>query len=270
MNALTAWVQGVSLIGPGLAGWEASRAVLCGQAVAETAATAVPPLAVLPPAERRRVGAVVKLALAAGLQAAEAAGAEPAGLPTVFASAGGDGANCHAICETLASDDRLISPTRFHNSVHNAASGYWGIATGAMAPSAIISAWDGSFAAGLLEAVVQLATPGETAGSILLVAHDCPYPEPLHAARPMVDAFGTGLVLAAGRGDDSLARISLEPCADAVTTLADAHLEAVRRGIPAARSLPLLAALAAPEVVARRVVLEYLDGLQLAVTVTPA
>ena len=35
----------------------------------------------------------------------------------------------HEICEALATDEREVSPTRFHNSVHNASAGYWGIAT---------------------------------------------------------------------------------------------------------------------------------------------
>mgnify|MGYP002075717815 CR=1 FL=1 len=34
----------------------------------------------------------------------------------------------------FASDDRLISPTRFHNSVHNAPSGYWSIAARSTRP----------------------------------------------------------------------------------------------------------------------------------------
>ena len=49
-----------------------------------------------------------------------------------------------------------VSPTRFHNSVHNAAAGYWTIGAGAMQPATAISAFDASFAQGLLEAMVQL------------------------------------------------------------------------------------------------------------------
>ncbi|MCB1906686.1 MAG: beta-ketoacyl synthase chain length factor [Rhodocyclaceae bacterium] len=259
---LTAWIDGVSVFAPGLTGWPAARAALAGAGFTATA-TEIPKLALLPPAERRRVGTIVRLALATGLAACESAAVDPAELPTVFASSGGDGSNCHAICETLASDDRLISPIRFHNSVNNAASGYWGIATGAMAPSAIVSAYDGSFAAGLLEAMVQLATPAETAGRILLVAYDVPYPQPLHAARPISDACGIGLVLHdrdCGRGG---ARITVECGDEPETRMADAALEAVRTGNPTARGLPLLAALAAGG--QQRLVLPYHDRLGLSV-----
>lgn len=260
---LTAWIDGVALFAPGLAGWPAGRHVLSGGSFV-AAPTEIPKLAVLPPAERRRVGTVVRLALATGLAACESASADPAELPSVFASSGGDGSNCHAICETLASRDRLISPIRFHNSVNNAASGYWGIATGAMAPSAIVSAFDGSFAAGLLEALVQLATPAETAGRLVLVAYDVPYPQPLQATRPMDDACGIGLVLHDREAAHSVARITLDTTTEAPTTMDDPRLEAVRTGNPIARGLPLLAALAAGG--SRRVVLPIHEQLGLAVT----
>ncbi len=262
---LSARVVGISVFAPGLTGWPAALPVLQGRRPLEPAATEIPKLAVLPPAERRRVGNVVRLAIATGLAACEAAGADPGRLPTVFASSGGDGTNCHAICETLASDDRLISPIRFHNSVNNAASGYWGIATGAMAPSAIVSAYDGSFAAGLLEALVQLSTPGETHGTILLLAYDLPYPQPLDRVRPIADACGIGLVLSAGPGEAPFGRLEASLGCEAETQLADAALETLRVGNPAARGLALLQALALGG--QARVVLPCHDTLALALAV---
>jgi len=94
----------------------------------------------------------------------------------------------------LASDDRLISPTRFHNSVHNVAAGYWGIATGAMSTSSVLSAFDASFGAGLLEALAQVVVDDTRT---VLLACDTAYPEPLYSARPIPDAFGIALVLGA-------------------------------------------------------------------------
>ena len=262
---LSAHIAGIGVLGPGLADWAAARAVLAGAPWTPTA-TPMPAPESLPPAERRRVGNVVRLALAAGLQAVAAGGADAATLATVFASSGGDGANCHAICEALASGDRLISPTRFHNSVNNAASGYWGIATGAQAASTIVSAYDGSFAAGLVEALSQLRA---SAAPVLLIAYDLPYPEPLGAVRPQGAAFATALLLTPdSHGTQALPRLALAgfTCC-ACDSLADPALDALRRDVPAARALPLLARLARGE--AGTSVLEYLDGLALAVDVTP-
>lgn len=259
-HTVAASITAIGLIGPGFDHWPAARAVLAGTTPWAPAPTRIPSPGVLPPAERRRASAVVKLALSVGMEAVTAAGADAAQLATVFASAGGDGANCHAICESLAGDDGLISPTRFHNSVNNAASGYWGIAAGAMATSTIISAYDGSFAAGLIE---TLTLAHSLSKPVLLVVYDHPYPAPLAAARPVVDAFGVALLLdpCATAGP----RIALEGCtAEASATLTDPALEGVRRGIPAARSLPLLALLAQGG--SGRVVLDYLDQTRLAVT----
>lgn len=263
MKAPVAWLEAVGVIGPGLADWPATRATLAGERPWQAAATAIPPLEVLPPAERRRTGKVVKLALATGLQALAAAGARAADLATVFASSGGDGDNCHAICEALASNDRLISPTRFHNSVNNAASGYWGIATGSMTPSSIVSAYDGSFAAGLLEAVAMAAVE---ARPVLLVAYDLPYSEPLASARPLGEAFAVALLLAPQRSAASLAGLGLTVAPAAATRLANPAVEALRTSTPAARCLPLLAAVGAGG--AGEVVLEYLEELSLTVKVT--
>ena len=138
LPSFSVWVDGVGILGPGLDNWAQAQAVLQGQAAYVQAPTVLPVPTILPPAERRRASRVIKVALAVGREAAQAEGQDPAQLPTVFASSGGDGHNCHSLCELLGSDDRQVSPTRFHNSVHNAASGYWAIATGATPPAQVL------------------------------------------------------------------------------------------------------------------------------------
>ena len=259
--SLAGRIVGVGLVGPGLPGWAASRSILAGEAPHAPMATVIPTPEALPATERRRAGKTVKLALAAGLAACADAGREARGLAAVFTSSTGDGDNQHAICEVLASDDRDISPTRFHNSVHNAPAGYWGIATGAMAPSDSVAAFDGSFAAGLVESLGRLATdPGR---GVMLVSYDAPYPQPLLATRPLPDSCGVGLVLGSDGGTAIKASFTREP----PTRLESASLEAIRASIPSARALPLLQLLARGT--PGRVVLAYLDGLGLEVEVTP-
>lgn len=257
---LSAWIHSTAVLGPGLPDWPTTAAVLRGTQSWTFAPTALTAPDLLPPAERRRAVKVVKLALSVGLQATTAAGADASALATIFTSSGGDGLNCHQICETLASDDRQISPTRFHNSVHNAAAGYWSIATGATAPSAVLCAYDGSFGAGLLEALTQVAVDKVPC---LLIAYDADYPEPLRATRPIPDAFGVAMLLAPNAGEHPVGRISAALTTDAAATLPDSELESLRKAIPAARSLPLLAAIA--NGTPGRIVLDYLDHAQLAV-----
>lgn len=264
MATLSAFINGVGIIGPGIQGWPAAAGILTGATTWTMQPTAIPPAAALPAAERRRCGAIVKLSLAVGFEAAAHACADVAALPTVFSASGGDGANCHEICQALASSDRLISPTRFHNSVHNAAAGYWSIATGATAPSSVLCAYDGSFGAGLLEAFVQ-SSCDDTA--TLLIVGDTVYPEPLRATRPISDEFGVALVVAPTRAPNSLARVTVALTDAEPTPMSDPRLETLRATTPGARSLPLLALLAAGS--GGKAVLDYLDETRLAVTVEP-
>ena len=264
--ALSSHIEGIGIVGPGLTDWPAARAVLSGQAPYAVQPTALPAPSLLPQSERRRASRPIKLVLAIGLEAIAAAKLDPAALATVFSSSAGDGYNCHEICQALASDnptDRQISPTRFHNSVHNAPAGYWSIATGAMPSSSVLCAYDASFGAGLLEALAQVAT--ERVRSVL-IAYDSDYPEPLRSTRPIPDSFGIALVLAPEAGAQSLARISVSMTHQPATTLSDANLERLRTSIPAARGLPLLRSLAANA--SGPIVIDYLDDTQLAIEVS--
>lgn len=258
-------VCGIGLLGPGLTDWTTGAPLLAGTQAWQQAPTAIPPPARLPPTERRRAGAIVKLAFAVAEQAVAAAGADASTLATVFSSSSADTANCHALCEALAQPDRSVSPTRFTNSVHNAAAGYWHIAAGSRAASTSLAAFDGSFGAGLLEAALQVLA---TDRPVLLVAADLPYPQPLQAARPLPDAFGVALLLAPAGAPNAIARLglSLRPGDGALSPCTVPGLEALRRTIPAARGLPLLQALAggAADVALS---LDYLDGLALGVDV---
>jgi hypothetical protein len=264
MSGLTAWVDGIGLLGPGIASWPAGCAILNGESGFVLQATLLPSPESLPAAERRRTGRIVKLALAVGLEATSRAAVHPSHLPTVFASSGGDGQNCHEICQALASADRQLSPTKFHNSVHNVAAGYWSIANGARAPSNVICGYDASFAAGLLEALAQVAVDRT---ACLLIAYDSQYPQPLFDKRPIADAFGVALLLSPEGRPASLARLTVSFTDSAFDKMTDPRLEALRTAIPAARALPLLERLAAGE--ACRTVIEYLQPTHLAVEVTP-
>ena len=264
------FVAGVGVLAPGLQGWQASLSVLAGSALYVDTGLVLPPNDLLPSAERRRTGMPVKIALAVGCEAIAHARLDASKLATVFASSAGDGGNMHSICETLANNGREISPTRFHNSVHNAPSGYWSIASHSMAPSTSLACYDASFAAGLIEASTQSLASGN---AVVLVAYDVPYPEPLHAVRPIHAAFGIALVLTPGKTSCSLAELEISIQRGTLslpTPITDPALEAVRVGTPAARSLPVLAALAnlssATSQIERKIYLDYINDSHLAVT----
>ena len=261
------YLQGVGLLGPGLPSWPGSQATLRGEQPHRFELCVLPPPARLPPAERRRAGAVVRLAMAVADEAIAMADIDPQTLATVFTSSGGEGANCHSLCETLASPNPLISPTRFTNSVHNAAAGYWHIAVGSRHSSTSLCAHDGSFGAGLLEAATLMHDHPEP---LLLVAYDLPYPEPLHSARPLPDNLGLALVLTPQPTNRSFAELRVAPLpmrlAPPVADCGDASLDALRTGMPAGAGLPLLQALARGlDATPRELTIAYLPQLALGV-----
>ena len=188
---LAASIAGIGFWSHGLPDWEAASAfVTTGALPADAAARPSPQL--LAPNERRRAPETVAVALHVALAACTAAGRDPALLPSVFASTHGDLAITDYMCATLVDAPRTISPTKFHNSVHNAAAGYWTIGAGALAPSTAISAYDASFAQGLLEALVQIATGSE---AVLLVAYDGTGTGPLGRISPSSGLLGGALLL---------------------------------------------------------------------------
>jgi hypothetical protein len=262
------WLRGVGICGAELNTWAATRAVLRGESGLPSVPAPIPLCARLPAAERRRASKVVNIAMGAGFEAVESAGLDAAAVPTVFATSSADGENCHAICQALASPDpgdHLLSPTRFHNSVHNAAAGYWAIAVGAMTPSTTVSAYDGSFSAALLEACAALSTGTR---DMLVIAFDAPYPEPLYRKRAITSSLGVALALSTDPGPWRLARLRAGLSGQAPDRVESAALEAMRCSSPPARSLPLLQRLAQGR--SGPVRLDYLDDLRLAIEIEPA
>ncbi len=259
-------VLGIGVHGPGLPDWQAAREVLSGAATYVRADNTAPPSGLLPPAERRRATPSTRIALTAAQQALTHAGLDATTVPAVFGSSSGNPDIIHDICAMLAAGDYQISPTKFHNSVHNAASGYYSIAVASHCAVTSLCAFDGTATAALLESAVQ-ASAGQT--PVLMVSYDLPYPFPLSQARPMIDAWALALVLAPCQFERAVAQLTLTDDAgddNADTALADPLLESIRLGNPTARMLPLFAALAQPR--ASEVVLRQGNGRALTVAST--
>lgn len=262
---------GVGLMAPGLPDWAGARAVLRGEVPYAPQPLPAPSPAALPANERRRATLGTRLTLAVTEQASAGLALDPTTLPAVFAASESDLGIIDRLCTDIFGHRIPVSPTVFHNSVHNAVAGYWSIAQGCRAASTSLSAWDGSLAAGLLEAAAQLA---QAPRPLVLTAYDLPGPPLLAAHRPLTGPCACALVLAAGPGDAAtmpapLATLALELAAagapEPLPSTLGADLEALRTGNPAARVLPLLWRLAVGA--AGTVRLPYLEDLDLVVGV---
>jgi hypothetical protein len=253
------FVTGVGVHGPGFANWAEAMPVLVGQRKLSWDPPPLPPPSLLGPNERRRTSAVVRLALAVAQQAAEMADLQPDEARSVFASANGDGAIIHALLQTLASSERQVSPTQFHNSVHNAPAGYWSIGTRSRGSACTLGCHDSTAAAALLKAAAEAQVERMP---VLLCMYDAPLPEPLGRTRPTSHVFGAAFVLTPHPRDAPLARLRLEwrsaPawCEESVPD--GFELRSLHHANPAARMLPVLQTIARRD--SRTLAMPLLDG----------
>ena len=241
MSALRVYVEGIGLWSPHLADFAALGRVLAGDAPVPSSAR--PSAMILPANERRRAPQSVLLAVEVAQQAVAMSGRDAATLPSVFASADGDQATTDYMCATLAQVPTELSPTRFHNSVHNAPAGYWTIAVACHAPSTAVAAQRGSFGAGLLEAASQALAEHQP---VLLVCSDTIGAGPLREVTGCNAAFGCALVLAPERSATTLAQLDLQLTTTHVDTPLDEPLAGWRANNSSAPALALLALLTRP------------------------
>ncbi|MDX1335493.1 MAG: beta-ketoacyl synthase chain length factor, partial [Gammaproteobacteria bacterium] len=180
-------IAAIGMVGPGITGWETGREILSQDNSFDIQAE-LPPLKpeLLPANERRRTTPLIKLALQAAQDALGQWEGDSTELGTVFASASGDVDIVDKIITSLLMPGSPVSPTHFHNSVHNAPAGYWSIATHSHAPSTSISAYDATFAAGLVEAATSVVIEQRP---VMLVAYDMLLPPRMHPFRPLKAPF---------------------------------------------------------------------------------
>ncbi len=237
MSTLQVAVEGVGLWAPQATGFDDLARLLDGTGV--PTAPERPPAGRLPANERRRAPESVLLAAEVAGQALAMSGRDADELACVFTSSHGDQGITDYLCTTLANAPTELSPTKFHNSVHNAPVGYWTIATGCHAASNAVCAHRQSFGAGLLEAASLVAAERQP---VLLVCSDVTSSGPLGEMAGCTLAFGAALVLAPAAAAHPLATIQLTPTPDAAVAATPwpAPLAAWQAGNPAADALRLL------------------------------
>lgn len=259
-------IAGVGLLAAGLEGWEQGKEVLSGKRPFEPSSSPEPAAAFLPPNERRRSSDGVRWAVQVAQEAIVESGLDPHDVATVFASSGGEVDVLDKLCRALATADRIVSPTLFHQSVHNTAAGYWGIATACQQSSTALSCYDDSCVAGLLEAFTHVWVEERP---VLFVAYDLPVPELLSRARPITSAFAVALLLVPGSVPaKAIMTAKVAPIdGQEATRMFDREFERLRLDNPAARILPILLALGGS--LPATVNLSYLESQRLEVEVEP-
>lgn len=244
----TVFIDGLGMLGPGIENWQQARSALLSGALKLDEPLTLSGQSPLPANERRRASRLSKIALQVAGEAMADAALEADEVATVFASSCGDLDIVHKICTALTMEGKPVSPTQFHNSVHNAQAGYWAISQHAKKASNSISACADSFAMGLLEALTLVEVEQTP---VLLVAYDRPAPVPLFGAAMSQAEFATALLISPNRSTDSLAMIEtnmVTKCSvvSGISECVNKALEPLRNSCPAAMALPLLEALVNP------------------------
>ncbi|MDA1076509.1 MAG: beta-ketoacyl synthase chain length factor [Proteobacteria bacterium] len=152
-----------------------------------------PAPASIPSRERRRAGLMISMAVEVAHQACDHAAVMKAEIPSVFTSAMCDTQITDYMGRKLAGAEKLLSPTRFHNSVHNAASGYWSISAENRASSSYIGASSHSVGAALLDVISLVNDVHEPA---LLVGYDLATEPPFDDVFAIQETMAFALVFA--------------------------------------------------------------------------
>jgi hypothetical protein len=263
MNSI--YLQSVGVVAPGLSDWPVCRDVLTGRS--DYQAGPIPRFIpdILPVNERRRITPTIRIAIQAATEAINESLLAPEKVATVFASSNGDLDISDRICNALTLPDLPVSPTDFHNSVHNAPAGYWAIGSHSRQSSTSLSAGYASFAAGMLETATEVLSDDHP---VMLVAYDLPPPEALANQQAATTPFAAALVATRQQTENSLAELKVKPIESQVTNILRCKtLENIRMGNPAAQAL-LLLELVANELAAH-CVLPYLDSGGLLVEYAP-
>lgn len=232
------YIEAIGASAPGFSDWPALRERLVGGEW-EHDPNWAPVARCLSPRQAKRLSLQICLALSA---AEMIVGGLAENAAWVFASSIGEGQTLHEILSALCEDEILIQPTKFQNSVHNAALGQWSIAAKETGPATSIAAFDHTVGAGILKAVMQVGLEQRPVGVVLF---DAPLPPPLDEKRPLGVPMTFALALSPANSDNTIAQIDWRIASASPSEPKTSAGRALKRtGNPIAAALPLLEAVA--------------------------
>lgn len=222
----------------------------------------------VPPRLLRGASRFTRMLGEAADQAVGAANADSHTAATVYGSDYGEIETMIVLLDTIFRGDGQLSPMRFKNSVHNAASGLSSIGQGNRSFSTALAAGRRTFEASMLEAMALL---DERGGSVVVSVADDVLPEPLLTLERW-EALAIGIVLAREAEPSKVIATLGELSVDDTIARRATHFAGRALGdrlapTTAAAALPLFDALLGKT--AGRVSLAPGESLALAVSVVP-
>jgi hypothetical protein len=239
-------VVGIGAWGPGFNDWPSLQTLLRDGYAETPPAAANPAPQIIPANERRRAPLPVKIAVEVSWQALQQSGLAASDVACVFGSGLGDTEITDYMCRVLTTELKQLSPTKFHNSVHNAAAGYWTISTGCMKSANSIAAYHQTAGLALFEGISQCVAQQEP---VLITLFDTEAHATYRQIFSCTQNFGAALLIEpvnAQSANNSGPVLTLTDAQSATqpTALADPFLENLAATNPAAGILKLLNLLA--------------------------
>lgn len=243
-------VAGVGAWGPGFGDWPTLKALLQStDSEQQLVVPANPSPLVIPANERRRAPLPVKIAVEVSWQALQQSGLAAEDVACVFGSGLGDTEITDYMCRELTTELKQLSPTKFHNSVHNAAAGYWTISSGCMKSANSIAAYHMTAGLALLEAMTQCALQQEP---VLITLFDTRAHAAYQQIFPCSQSFGAAILLKPVVANCDAPQLTLtqnqpaanDQAAPADVTFTHPELTRLHAENPAAKLLRLLSLLA--------------------------
>jgi len=145
-----AWVRGVGFWSVGYA----SPKAWCARDF--DAAVTTPEASLLGGALRRRATPLTRMGIEVLQQATRMADVDLSDLASVWATAHGEHSMAIGLLAMMQQGEGKLSPTKFHNSVHNTASGYASIASSNRAPSTTLTGGAELVASAIIEAACMV------------------------------------------------------------------------------------------------------------------
>lgn len=127
-----------------------------GELILDSSTVEIPPSDLLSSRLKRRMSRLIQMTIAT-THAARAGFPLADDIPLVFGSANGEINTIGSVIKDIFQEQALVSPSQFHNSVHNSAPGYWSILTKLHHASTTISADNLTFGYSLMQAITFLS-----------------------------------------------------------------------------------------------------------------
>lgn len=243
---MKAQILSIGLTAPGLVSFENFKSMILQNQSPDTSKVIekyIPTF--LPPNERRRTTTTIKLALKTAEEALtqfeQNYPQADSKLPVLFVSKDGDTFISAKMCQAVGEEEPMISPTQFHNSVHNAPAGYWMIGQKNQSPASAISAGQFAIANGILEAILQSQAYSKP---VLMVIYDLPLDDsmPTDVSQNSAIPFAFSMILDASdskyKSDHPTLNLSITQQTPTPTCSNNPY-----SGLPAAEAYPLLKSL---------------------------